>query len=382
MKKVLSLGMHGFPRPSAEVEKLKLILKVFIALNYSSRVLCNKNYYVGDYSYRGNEEGIEYFYTTFTFNKKNKLENRIRQLLGSFVEIFIILKYNPNIVIITSRSFLQIIKYVLFSKITGAKILLTHVEDISSVSTNTFPYNIHHFFFNKYAFRLVDGALPISDYLYKKIKKNAITTPVLKLPVMVDYKKFIGDEVSNKYKEIIESNYFLYCGSSNYEEVIYFIKNCYDNSKSNCDLILILNGQNLKIENIKSKCQSEKIKILNNLGWNDLVSIYKSAKALLIPLRETIQDKARFPHKIGEYCAAGKPIITNNWGEIPYYFTHMNNAIICDNYSIEEFSRAMKFVENNPLIAEKIGNNAKLIAKNIFDYHNFINPLKEFIKLT
>ena len=109
-------------------------------------------------------------------------------------------------------------------------------------------------------------------------------------------------------------------------------------------------------------------------------SFYKNAVALLIPLRPTLQDKARFPHKIGEYLASGNPVISTNYGEVKYYFKDMENMLIADSYDINLFADKMQFVINNPIEGQRIGMNGKNMVLRIFDYriqapiiNNFLN---------
>ena len=114
-----------------------------------------------------------------------------------------------------------------------------------------------------------------------------------------------------------------------------------------------------------------------------LYNYYKNAAALFIPLRPTIQDKARFPHKIGEYLASGNPVISTNYGEVKHYFIDRETMLIADVYNIDLFSDKMQFIIDNPGEAQKIGNNGKSLALSSFDYKvygekiiNFLNEAK------
>jgi glycosyltransferase involved in cell wall biosynthesis len=378
--KVLYIGLSGFPKASASIEKQKLILKIFQSNNYIASIFCKKNFYEGNYPYKGEVEGINYFYTTFSFRKrKNPFENRFRQFFSQFVEKFLILKNIPDIAIISSRSFAEILSYHILFRFTKTKTLLTHVEDTPSVSKSGIISSINNILFDRYAFRLINGALPISDFLSEKITYFAPKCPSFKLPVLVNYELFQRTSVSIEFSKLISFNYFLYCGSAAYSEVIQFIKLSYEKANSSFKLILILNGHPKEILNMRRNYESDNIVIYSDIDFANLIYLYKNSKALLIPLRETTQDKARFPHKIGEYCASAKPIITNNWGEIPNYFTHLTNAYICNKYDTNEYAKAMKFIEQNPLIADKIGANSLLLAKQQFDFSVYVTPLLKFV---
>ena len=80
-----------------------------------------------------------------------------------------------------------------------------------------------------------------------------------------------------------------------------------------------------------------------------------------------MQDKARFSQKIAEYIGSQRPIITNNVGEIPYYFMNEKSALIV-NYTSEAFAEGMIKLIQDPYLADKIGNEGYNIGIQHFEY--------------
>ena len=111
---------------------------------------------------------------------------------------------------------------------------------------------------------------------------------------------------------------------------------------------------------------------------NDPLAVYH-AKALLIPLTDSIQDKARFPQKISEYLASGNPIITTNFGEVPFYFHDQKNALVANEYDINEYAGKFDFIVENPDISMQIGRNGKLTGLKFFDYNSYGVEIKKMI---
>ncbi|TYR36842.1 glycosyltransferase family 4 protein [Sphingobacterium phlebotomi] len=381
-KRLIYVGFNGFPRASAEVVKQKLICKTFQLMGFECTIICNKNYFFGNYRYRGTIEGISYFYSTFLYSKtKSKIFNKLIQIFGVCVEKLYLIYKPTDVAIISSRNFWAISIYALIFKIKRTKTLLTHVEDVSSVGKKSVGKKWNDYLFNHYAFRLVDGALPISEYLKNKISNFAPETLQLKLPVMVDYNSFKLKEIRDEFTVGISFNYFLYCGSVSYKEVLNFIVDSFKAVGSSYKLVLILNGQPEKLKIIRNELKEYKnIIIYSEISFQHLIYLYNNAKGLLIPLRETVQDKARFPHKIGEYTASGNPIITNNWGEVKNLFTNKVNAFVCERYDVELFTAAMRFIIDNPKESKSIGLNGEKMAKDVFNYPNYVEPLSNLIK--
>jgi glycosyltransferase involved in cell wall biosynthesis len=119
--------------------------------------------------------------------------------------------------------------------------------------------------------------------------------------------------------------------------------------------------------------------MFSKLPQKELFTYYKNAIALLIPLRPTFQDFARFPHKTGEYLASGNPVISTNYGEVKYYFQDMKNMFLADTYDTDLFAQKMQFVIDNPEKAKNVGNEGKKIALEIFDYRNRAAVINDFL---
>jgi glycosyltransferase involved in cell wall biosynthesis len=97
-------------------------------------------------------------------------------------------------------------------------------------------------------------------------------------------------------------------------------------------------------------------------------------------MRPTLQDAARFPHKIGEYLAAGNPIITTNFGEIVHYFQNEETALIAEEYDVSQYADKMLFVLNNPEKAKEIGLKGKEMGLREFDYLQYGPRLLNFFR--
>ena len=111
-----------------------------------------------------------------------------------------------------------------------------------------------------------------------------------------------------------------------------------------------------------------------------LMDLYANALALIIPLDPgNIQDEARFSQKIAEYLSSGSPIISNNVGEIRYYFKDKENIILCD-YDIDGFVEVFKWVTRNPDKAKQIGVNGLNLKKKEFDYRELGDRLHKFMQ--
>ena len=130
---------------------------------------------------------------------------------------------------------------------------------------------------------------------------------------------------------------------------------------------------------ISQNCTHSKVQIYNQIPYDELMSLYKNADGLLIPLQDTIQDKARFSQKIAEYLSTQNPIITNNIGDIKMYFKDRYNAYIAKSYTKEAFAEIMSEIIQNPNEAKEIGKKGYKTGLNNFDNIRVCKDLSNFI---
>jgi glycosyltransferase involved in cell wall biosynthesis len=267
------------------------------------------------------------------------------------------------------------------AKIFRFKTVLNYVEFYSRVKKKWYQVNswFNDKMFDKYSPVLVDSVLPISEFLIDHLKKSVPQKKYLKIPVLTDFDKYANCD------DLQEKRYFLFCGHTNYAEIIKFnIDSFVQLNDDSFYLYLVINGSEKLIDDVRDYINAtplkSQIQLFSKLSEKQLYTYYKNATALLIPLRPTYQDVARFPHKIGEYLASGNPVISTNYGEVKFYFKDMVNMLIADSYDINQFAEKMRFVINNMCEVKKIGIKGKELALNKFNYEiqgqvidNFLN---------
>ena len=306
---------------------------------------------------------------------------RVKGLVGELLVLRKISKFSQiQGALISSGNFFDILYYRLLSSLFSFPLVLTLVESFSAIiQTESISARINAFLLDHFAPRLAHGILPISEHLSSTTQRTVPRKPILKVPVLVDFDRF-----ENIHKQSGEK-YLLYCGSLGYLEVIRFILKAFQYSALTKDvyLYLVVSGSpahfdelSKDIANIK---KAERVKVYTRLSDEQLTQLYTNAYALLIPLRPILRDIARFPHKIGEYCASGRPIATSACGEIPLYFQHGKNAMISQLFDAQSYARIIDQLIADPALAEKIGSEGRAVAAREFDYTLYGPRIKQFI---
>ncbi|MCB9290579.1 MAG: glycosyltransferase [Lewinellaceae bacterium] len=387
---VVYLGESGFPIGLAAIQKTILLGKALTAAGASMTVINRKGKFDPakpiQLEPRGKYEGIDYVYTSGTVYKPRGFFQRNLQKLKGLIGEYRYLrrlarKGSLDAGIISCRDFLQVAMYRLYSMLLGFPIALLYVEFASAMEHRRGLYTrINDYLFDNFMVKRMDASLPISELLADNFRKVAPGKPIFKIPVICDFKPFEQPKKENS------EPYFLYCGALSYKEVVDFILESFDRMPEGSDVklhLLVSGGKKSEYEQLNADIskmkKADKVRVFSNVPYSELVDLYVNAVGLLIPLRPTLQDSARFPHKIGEYTAAANPIITTRVGEVPFYFEDGKTALISENYDSAEYAEKMKFVIDHPEEALRIGAQGRELGLREFNYLNYGPRLKSFL---
>ena len=380
--KVILSGYSGFPfQKSASNEKQKLLAKS-ILLNNNYDVLISNYISFSNFKYnkKGIFEGIPYrLFCLFSKKTNYSLLNLINRYFGLLNEYLFLLSRKYDYLIVSDRNVFYLIALILITKIKRKKIVITLVEDFSKSNRSfSFLYKVKNFLFYNYVLRYIDGAMPISKTLSNLVKLSNNNLPQLRVPIFTDFDQFDSFKSSNK------SDYFLYCGSAGYFNAIEYIVNEFNYVSSSSFLTLIVNGSYLELEKVhnlvRHKKYLNKIRIKSNISYDSLIKLYKGSIALLIPLEFTLQEKSRFPHKIAEYCASRRPIVSTEFGEVANFFVDKENAFLMKKNGSGELGEILKFILNNKDTLENVAKNSFELGFKLFNYKNYSTPINLFLK--
>jgi len=391
--RVLYLGSNGFPFGSATVQRQIQIAKSLNGAGFHTIVVCRRSPYSKEITNRENIsrhgyfEGIEYYYSSILqYRSSNFLIRNIVKLSGILFEFLYLLYFflfkKVKYLLYRSDSLGISMYYYYYSKLFNVDVIYDYVELYDSLRSR--KKKKKGFFkrtFDKNFFKYTDKIIVISEFLRNHIENQGVILPIVKVPPTIDFSYFDDLSVKNH-----SSPFLLFCGNASYADITRFIVQAYKNSnavENGYNLKLVLNGSNSEIERLNIYINNNDLKRLihvrSKISYIELLSYYKQASALLIPLSNNIQDQARFPFKISEYTASKTPIITSNTGAIKEYFTNNENALIAKVSDVKDFSKKINFIFEFPNKATDIGLKGYELGKDKFNYVSYKKILKDFI---
>lgn len=222
----------------------------------------------------------------------------------------------------------------------------------------------------------LNGIFPISHFLLEKGK--CFHKPQMLLPIMASYNR-----ENQSYAG--ECN-FTYCCHASYLLRNQLILNAFKIVVEKCPqakLTLVLSGNEKEMQAVTQfiqKTAMPSIEIKYQIPEEELYRLYDTSLGLLIPLNpDSLQDKARFSQKIAEYIGSKRPMVTNEVGEIPYYFTNGKSALIVE-YTDKDFAEAMIELIQNPDMAIHIGYEGYCVGIKNFEYKRNAYKMIDFMQ--
>jgi glycosyltransferase involved in cell wall biosynthesis len=220
----------------------------------------------------------------------------------------------------------------------------------------------------------VDGAVAISGWLSEWAAEEArrIGRPVdiVEIPIVVDTREQLTASRSG------DEQVFVYSASSEYTHDLAFVfgamRRVWDRFP---EAQLMVTGMQPRMalsvarrQMVLHAVNDGRIRICGYLDRPDLLSAYRRAAALLVPLHDELRSRARFPSKVGEYLASGRPIVTCNVGEIERFLQDGDTAFIAAPDDVAAFSGKMVAVLEDTPRAAAIGAAGRRAAQELFFY--------------
>src|SRR5579872_4156744 len=339
---VLHLGISGFPKGNAPIQRLKLTFKALKSAGLFPLIINKYSIHVNPAKTNQRicrSDGLFYINASYLpYKPLNFLSRTLNKLSGNFTEFLFLLRHKNRIqsAIFYGPGFGELLYYRALSKLFGFKLIIQYVELRSAIPNDrSFLFKWNNRMFDWYCHKFCDGAIAISEYLKNYLAQKNPDLPIIKVPALCDFDEFASISPAAN----TEGHYLMYCGTIEYYQVIEFIVDLFGRLKKeglfSGYLMLVVSGSNEdKMSALKTmivaKGLGHYVQIKSNIDYNYLINLYRNAKMLFVPLRKTLQDIARFPHKIGEYTAAKRPILSTNVGEVAYYLDDMQSALLAD----------------------------------------------------
>ena len=230
----------------------------------------------------------------------------------------------------------------------------------------------------KKQFPSCDGIIAISDKLMNLAKEYASNKcHIIKIPILVDFEKYyIPDKSSDATTPYIFHSGTLYeqkdgvlgmfeafgKACNNLSEQIHFISTGNPKeSPQHHEILSIINQYNI----------SDKLTFTGYLYREQISDYLSKASLVVINKHPNPQNLYGFSTKLGEYLAAGKPVIITNVGEAMNWLKDGESAYIVEPNDTDSLAKAIVDAFQNSEKRKAIGKNGQKVCKENFDFRNY-----------
>ncbi len=375
--KITFVGLGGCPfsNRAADVRQ-NAFAELFVSMGYEVEI-------INRFSRKKANRGFPRFKVVEPFRNikaKGSFAYVFFYILALLCEPFRLIRSNCSrhidVVYVYSAHCFDHIFYKLICCVIRAKLVSQYCEYNSCMMRNNLYFRINKRYIDSKVPKLWDGALCISHFLEEACHKISAKTKTLLVYPICNFSTFNKSPFEDKVD--IERDYILFCSSESYQSVVEFIIKAYNISQvaNRLQLVMVISGNRNKIETLRRKYPE--VSFLCNLEYDRLLAYYRNAKALLIPLRDNIRDKARFPHKICEYAASKGVVVTTNLGEMPYIFKDGDNALVAQGYDVETFAQKLAQLTTN-MDFTPLKERCYKTGLQHFDIHAYKDRVRDFL---
>ena len=236
-------------------------------------------------------------------------------------------------------------------------------------------------------FPKIDGFVAISDALFDLAKTYASAdSSVIKIPIMVEFAKYSIEDRSDRVKV----PFIFHAGTLTEKKdgfismleafaiaenrlpfpIRFVVAGDLESSPDKEKICSMIDRYNLK----------EKIVFLGYLKSDEVLKPLSEASLVVLNKYPNQQNQYGFSTKLGEYMAAGKPVVITRVGEAMNWLSDKENAYIVDYGNTGQLADTIIKAFENPEERRRIGDNARLLCQKAFDYNVYGKALTEMFE--
>ena len=135
---------------------------------------------------------------------------------------------------------------------------------------------------------------------------------------------------------------------------------------------------------LKEECAnldiSEKVFFTGLVEHSTVKQYLSECKILAITRPSTLQTKAGFPTKLGEYFATMRPVLATNFGDMEEYFKDGTDIVMAECGNSEEIAQKIKWMIENKRELEIISERGYKTAHDLLEYKNSVRRMINFLE--
>lgn len=233
-------------------------------------------------------------------------------------------------------------------------------------------------------FGSVDAVLPISARIEEICRRAPLRSgrdlPILRIPILVDSERFVANPATPT------CDYIAYSGSLAYRNIIKIVLDaCGELKRRGQQRTFTFSGRasESEIEHFHAEAErrglADSVAYLGYLDDATLIQALQKAALLLVPLPDDPQSASRFPTRLGECLAVGRPVLTTAIGEAARWLRDGETAFLAPDCRPVSLADKIQQVMDNPALAATVATAGRKLAEREFNYIHHGQRLGAFL---
>ena len=140
--------------------------------------------------------------------------------------------------------------------------------------------------------------------------------------------------------------------------------------------LILIGRKSPKILDIDPDIQRRVIPV-GAVSFNDLHEYVAACDVMLLPLKDNLASRGRWPAKIGDYLAGGKPLVATRVGDFSAMIEEGQCGVLAEDTPDDFAIKTVEAMAQHGLI-EEMGRNARKLAETSLDWRLLTAQLEQF----
>lgn len=218
--------------------------------------------------------------------------------------------------------------------------------------------------------KIAEKLIVISRWLGKRaIHLGVPESRIFYIPGGADIDKILPrpkEEVRRTFGLPLDKKIIGYTAGTHYD-VSLLMKAIYVIQRAKRDVLLITTGAMLD-EQLKARLYDpERVIEFGFLPYEQYAELLPAVDVFMFPFADKTINKGRWPNKIGDYMAAGRPTVSNRTGDIVELFKEHNIGLLASD-DPEDFAAKTINILTDEDLSLRVGRNARKAAEKYYDW--------------
>ena len=139
--------------------------------------------------------------------------------------------------------------------------------------------------------------------------------------------------------------------------------------------LLLIGNSNVRVP--RKLIESGSVIVTGSLSYKQLREYIACCDVMLLPLRDSIANRGRWPSKLNDYLASGKPVVATRVGDVASLVEEGSCGLLTQD-TPEDFASKTLEILSNPGLLEEMGRNARETAEAKLDWRLLTQRLEQF----